>query len=188
MRHLLSALALLALAACAGAEPPQLFLLDAPAPARAGAADGRIVGLREIGLPLYARRVQIASQGENGVILADDANRWAEDPPRAATRLVARTLSAIRGAAVYPDPWPQGAAPDLVATVEVDRFLGALGGEVRLEGQLTLSEAGRRAGAKTETFSISAPVAGADHAALAAAYGAALAALAERIEAGVQAF
>lgn len=187
MRHLIIALSLL-LAACAGAEPPRQYLLEAPEPARDASADARIVGLREIGLPLYARRVQMASLAPSGAIVADDMNRWAEETPRAATRLVARSLSAIRGAAVYPDPWPQGAVPDLIATVEVDRFIGAPGGEVTLDGQLTLSEVGKRAGAKTGPFAIAVPVAGEDHAALAAAYGEAMVELARLIAAEIARF
>lgn len=144
--------------------------------------------MREIGLPLYARRVQIAAQDQSGAITADDQHRWAEEPPRAATRLVARSLAALREGAVYADPWPQGAAPDFIVTTEVDRFLGALGGEVTLEGQLTVARAGERASAVTGPFTISVSTEGENHAALAAAYGAALAELARRIEAALESY
>lgn len=188
MRRFLAVLAFLALAGCAAAPGPQLYLLEAPAPSGAGAGGPQSVGLREIGLPLYARRVQIASRDPSGAITADDRRRWAEEPPRAATRLVARSLAALRAGAVYADPWPQGASPDFIVTTEVDRFLGALGGDVTLEGQLTVARAGARASAVTGPFAISVPTEGADYAALTAAYGAALAELARRIEAALEAY
>ncbi len=189
MRRFIPLLALL-LAACAAAAPegPNFYLLDAPLPEAAPASDAAEVGLRELALPLYARRPQMAVATESGALLVSDDHRWAEEPARAATRLVARALAARRGAPVYADPWPQGARPEIVATVEVDRFVGALGGEIALEGQITLARLAARNRAETATFSIRAPVAGQDHAALAAAYGAALDELAAELARRLTAF
>ncbi|WP_340107167.1 membrane integrity-associated transporter subunit PqiC [Pikeienuella sp. HZG-20] len=190
MRRIFTLLAPLAVAACMAAPAPSLYLLEAPKGAAAPPAEsgGASIGLREIALPLYARRLQIAAQDESGAITAADERRWAEEPPRAATRLLARRLAAIRGAPAYADPWPQGAAPDLIATVDVDRFLGGLGGDVDLVGQLTISRADRRGGAATTPFAITAPVEGDDYAALTAAYAAALAELAQLIAGAADAY
>lgn len=175
------ALALLMLAAaCSSPVGPYFYLLEAPAGAAQATAPSRLsVGVREIGLPLYARRPQMAVRDETGAIVSIDEHRWADDPPHAATRLVARRLATLRGAPAYVDPWPQGAEPDLIATVEVDRFLGALGGEVAFDGQYTVADVDRREGAVTRPFAISVPVQGSDYAALAAAYGEALSNLAD---------
>lgn len=189
MRFLLLAPLFLFLAACAAAPAkPRLYLMEAEAPAQAGAPARASVGLREAALPLYARRQQIAARDATGAITAADEHRWAEEPSRAATRLLARNLASLRGAPVYPDPWPQGASPDLIATVEVDRFLGELGGEVALDGQITLARMSARGDPATGAFAIRVPVNGADHSALAAAYGAALAKLAREMDRALRAF
>ncbi|MEX2520540.1 MAG: ABC-type transport auxiliary lipoprotein family protein [Paracoccaceae bacterium] len=189
MRFLLFTPLFLLVAACA-TDPagPRLYLMEADAPAPAGTPAQASVGLREVALPLYARRQQIAARDAAGAITAADEHRWAEDPSRAVTRLVARTLAALRGAPVYPDPWPQGASPDLIATVEVDRFLGEIGGEVALDGQITLARMSARGDPATGGFAIRTAVVGADHAALAAAYGAALAELAREMDRALREF
>lgn len=191
----LTVLAPLLLAACAaGPTPDRSYLLEAPplAVAPAPVAGAAPVGLRELALPLYARRPQIAAEDEAGRVAASDAHRWAEDPPRAATRLVARRLAALRGGDVFADPWPQGAAPEIVATIEIDRLLGAPGGEARLDGQLTLACARARDRRETRPFALRVPVAESGEpegrAALAEAYGAALAALAGETATALAAF
>ena len=81
------------LSACAPAPGPVSYLLDAEA-RPTGALSGEPIGLREIELPLYARRAQIAVLGAGGEITLNEDNRWAEEPPRAASRQVARILAA----------------------------------------------------------------------------------------------
>lgn len=186
----LAALFALLLAACASPSAgPTLYLLEAPAGADQGAPQiVRSVGLREIALPLYARRPQIARLDGSGAVIAADDQRWAEDPPRAATRLVARTLAKRAGAPVYAEPWAGGAAPELIVEAEVDRFLGALGGELRLEGQMTVYRAGAAGPRKTAPFAISVPASGPGYGALAAAHGAALAQLADRMAEALAAY
>lgn len=190
MRHLFAPALLMLAAACAAPPGPALYLLEAPAPASAqpAAASRLSVGVREVSLPLYARRQQIAARDETGALLSADAHRWAEEPPRAMTRLLARRLAESRGAPAYVDPWPQGAEPDLIATVEVDQFLGQLGGELTLEGQFIIAGAGRRDGAAAQSFSISVPVEGSDYPALVAAYGKATSDLADRLATALNRF
>lgn len=166
--------------ACAAPGAPKQYLLTAPE-AASGAVALPTIGLREIALPLYARRPQIASQEAGGAVSASDDHRWADDPPRAATRLIARRLTAIGGGAVFQEPWPLSASPDTIVAIEVDRFIGALGGDVVLEGVVLVTDAKGRKRPATLPFLIQSATQGDDHAALADAYGAALAALAEQL-------
>lgn len=174
-----AALALLT-AACAAAPEQRQYLLEGPTTPTApltSPAELKALGLREIAFPLYARRAQIASRGADGAITATDDFRWAEEPARAATRLVARILAERLSKPTYVEPWPQGATPNAIATIEVDRFIGSLGGEVVLEGQATVSASARGGERRTTRFRLTEPVLGATHADLARAYGAALAQL-----------
>lgn len=170
------------LAACAPPVEQRQHLLEAPAAAAspAGAALPA-VGLRELALPLYARRPQMATLGADGAISSSDDHRWAEDTPRAATRLVARWLQARGGGEVYIEPWPQGFAPALIVNVEVDKMIGALGGTVDLTGEIIVARRTARDRPASVPFTISVAAEGEDHGALARAYGAALAMLADRI-------
>lgn len=179
LRPIFVAVAML-VAACAAPPEQRQYLLDAPTAATAPitAPDGMTaLGLREIALPLYARRAQIAARGADGAITATDDFRWAEEPARAATRLVARILAERLSKPTYVEPWPQGARPDVIATIEVDRFIGSLGGDVVLQGQATISGTRQGVERRTTRFSLTEPVTGPTHADLARAYGAALARL-----------
>lgn len=189
MRKILTAIALFALAACAENPGPSLYLLEAPAPDAVRGAQTETVGVREVALPLYARRQQIAHQDiETGALTISDDNRWAEEPPKATTRLIARRLSELRGAPAYDDPWPQGATPELIVSVEVDRFLGKPGGEVLLDGQYTIVRSSARNRAETRPFAISTTVAGTGYDALTAAYGVALGELSDQIAVALSAY
>lgn len=180
-RPLLAVFALLT-AACASAPEQRQYLLDAPTAATTPLSAPKeltALGLREIAFPLYARRAQIASRGVDGAITATDDFRWAEEPARASTRLVARILAERLSKPTYVEPWPQGATPDVIATIEVDRFIGSLGGEVVLEGQATVATPGHNVERRTTRFALTEPVSGPTHADLARAYGAALARLSD---------
>ncbi len=172
-------LSALVLAGCAASPEPRQYLLEAPATAAAPppAAEPLSLGLREIALPLYARRQQIAAFDTTGTVMASDEHRWAEEPAPAATRLLARTIADQTGGQVFVEPWSRSAAPERIAAVEVDRFIGTLGGDVVLIGQLSLTETGSTARPTSYPFRITTPVAGDDWPMLTAAYGAAIASL-----------
>lgn len=182
MARFASLAALLFVVACAASPPPKLYLFDEPEPsATALARVGSSIGLRELSLPLYARRPQVASLEADGSIAASDDHRWGEEPPRAATRVVARALERSGGGEVFVEPWPIGAAPDLVVSVEVDRVIGALGGEATLRGEVSIARRDARGDARKTAFDIRVAAEGPDHRALTRAYAAAYARLAEEI-------
>jgi uncharacterized lipoprotein YmbA len=173
----LTILSLIAVAGCTATPEPRQYLLEAPATLApvTPSPTASSLGLREIALPLYARRQQIAAFDPAGTVMASDEHRWAEEPAPAATRLLARTIADETGGQVFVEPWGQSAAPDLVASVEVDRFIGTLGGNVVLVGQLEIAHSRGTARPEIFPFRITAPVSGGDWPALTAAYGTAVA-------------
>ncbi len=168
------------LAACAPAPGPVSYLLDAEA-RPTGALSGEPIGLREIDLPLYARRAQIAVLGEGGEITLNEENRWAEEPPRAASRQVARILAARLNRPVVVEPWPQGVSPRVRVDIDVDYFIGALGGDVRLGGQYRLVRAAAPSDAQITTFDYVEPLAAEGFAELVKGHSRALTRLADEI-------
>ncbi|WP_157982079.1 membrane integrity-associated transporter subunit PqiC [Oceanicella sp. SM1341] len=186
LRRLLLPAALLALAGCAEATGPSYYLLEPAQPetsTREQDTDGPLIGLREVGLPLYARRPQIAVLQPDGTMIASDLNRWASDPARGATVLLSRQLSNRLGQPVVTEPWPLGTRPERLVQVEVDYFAGSLGGTLRLSGQTRVSAYGRGDDTRSRGFDITVPVADESYAALARAHGEALSRLAGQIAA-----
>lgn len=180
LRRLLPALALV-LAACAAPVEPAYYLLDPALPPMAQAnADARPLGLREIQLPLYARRTSVPALGANGAVTLDDSQRWAEEPPRAMSRVLARALATRAERPVLNEPWPPSAVPGAIVSVEVDRFIGRPGGQLRFIGQYRIDPRGQGGETVVDGFAIEEDV-GADYAALVAAHGRALVALAALI-------
>ena len=174
------------MAACAPAPGPVSYLLDAEA-RPTGALSGAPIGLREIELPLYARRAQIAVLGAGGEITLNEDNRWAEEPPRAASRQVARILAARLNRPVVVEPWPQGVSPKVWVDIDIDYFIGALGGEVRLGGQYRLVRAASPSDAQITTFDFNEPLAAEGFAELVKGHSRALTRLADEIAADLAA-
>ncbi len=171
----------LLLTACAPTAGPTFYLLEAPPSAARVEVSAQTIGLREVALPLYARRQQMAVLSPAGEVLQSEDRRWADEPPRAVTRTVARTLGTITGRTVAVEPWPTGVRPDVHVQVQVDVLIGELPGVLRLEGEIRVTRLDRRRQIESTPFAISVDVAGADHADLADAHGIALTRLAEGV-------
>ncbi len=180
IRLIFAALAAAILSACAPAPGPVSYLLDAEA-RPTGAISGEPLGLREIELPLYARRAQIAVLGVGGEVTLDENNRWAEEPPRAASRQVARIIAAQLSRPVVVEPWPQGVSPKVRVDIDVDYLIGSLGGEVRLGGQYRLVRAASPSDAQIRTFEYVEPLSANGFAELVKGHNRALTRLAEEI-------
>lgn len=170
----------LAAAACAPTQDPVSYLLDAQA-RPTGALSGPPLGLREITLPLYARRAQIAVLGTGGEVTLSDNHKWAEEPPRAASRQVARILAAELQRPVVIEPWPRGVTPTRRVDIDVDYFIGSLGGDLRLGGQYRLVEAANPSAAAITTFEYTETLGAPTYAAFVAGHSRALSRLAEDI-------
>lgn len=161
LANLLTAFAMAgALAGCAAETEPTLYLLDlAEAPA-SGTVTGPPIGLREVELPQYARRPQIALLSPDGSLQLSDLNRWAEEPNRAISRLISRLVSAETGRVVLVEPWPPETAPDTRVEVSFDLLVGGLGGTVRAEGQYRVIPLDRSRAPVLHPFALSEPVSG----------------------------
>ncbi|MEM7507030.1 MAG: PqiC family protein [Pseudomonadota bacterium] len=185
---LLAALGLL-VGACTATQEPSFYLLEPPGTTDrvpTGPVIGPVIGLREFALPLYARRQQIAVLGADGAVAVSDLHRWVEDPSRAITRVVARSLSAGLDRPVVVEPWPPGVAPEQRVDVEVDLLLGALDGDLRLEGQYRVIRAAGPAGGRVTPFALVEPVGGPRYNDLVLAHGRILQRLAAAIEADIR--
>ncbi|MEM8841339.1 MAG: PqiC family protein [Pseudomonadota bacterium] len=179
-------LAIVLLSACSSPGTTSFYLLEGGAGPRPETTPraGPILGLREIALPLYARRPQIASLQPGGIVTLSDDHRWAEDPGRAVSRMVARNLTTAAGIPVLLEPWPNGVTPDLRLEVEIDYFIGSLDGALRLEGEYHLANTGAFDRPTTRPFAITTPVEPAPenpYGALVAAHATALGMLSTRI-------
>ena len=175
--------AALLLAACAtgGAEQTRYYLLPKPKPVERVVFAGDTVALRELDLPLYARAAEIAFLDANGAVSLADEDRWADEPARAATRALAGSLRDSLGTPVVVEPWGRAVEPVLRIDVVVDRFIGALGGEVTLVGDFQIVSLDDRKTVSAQGFDIAVPTGGADYDALIAAHSAALARLSDEI-------
>lgn len=124
-----------AVGACSPGPAPSLYFLDAaPSPANY-TADAVRVGLAEISLPAYARKVQIANRTRDHRIVQDDDHRWAAPPAEAISDALANALEAQLAGPVVPRPYPRGFQPDLRVRVAFDRFLRSDDGAAELAGQ-----------------------------------------------------
>lgn len=188
LRSLAALGAALWLAACTQASGPVFYLLETPAPVPAAErpAAGAEIGLREIALPLYARRPQIPVLEPDGSVTLSDGHRWAEEPARATTRLVARAISAELGRPVLVEPWPPEVRPGIRVDVDVGYLIGSFGSTLRLEGQYRAIAADRPEVPATAPFEIIEPVAGPDYADLITAQRRALTALGTAIAADLR--
>lgn len=186
-RSVMAFAAALLLSACAGTEPTQYHLLDpGPAEATAAPAGVRPVGLREVRLPLYARRPQIALRGDGNAVTLSDTHYWAEETPQAASRIVARRIEAGLGRPVVVEPWSVAVRPDVRVEVEVDRFIGRLGGAVELSGRYRIEPLGSEGEPVSRSFRVVEAAVDPEVAALVAAHGRALMSLGDGIAAALR--
>lgn len=173
--------ALFGAAGCMTAPEPKYYTLPTPVPTESVSFEGASVALREIDLPLYARAAQVPHLDRSGAVTLSDDHRWADEPSRAATRALASSLRRALDVPVLVEPWSRSASPSLRVDVSVDRFIGALGGTLELNGEFQLVDLTSRRVMRTETFAITADTAGSSFGRLTEAYSRALAELSDRI-------
>ncbi|SMX44460.1 PqiC family protein [Actibacterium lipolyticum] len=121
------------LAGCSG-EPARLAIAPETSALKVRSA-ARSVSVAEVSLPAYAEAVEVAVQGENGLVGLVPGVIWADTPPRALTSGLVRNLTAITGAEVAAAPWPLDGNPDAELTVRVEQMLVTADGMLRLTGQ-----------------------------------------------------
>ena len=120
------------LAGC-GAEPA-LFTAPVSQPTERVAISYRSVSVLDVSLPVYAASQEIALIAPGGALESSGDNLWADEPERAVTLALTRTLTQISGARIVPEPWPFQGFPDAVLDIRVEEMLGDAG-VYRLSGQ-----------------------------------------------------
>lgn len=160
MRHALLALACLAaLGACSNPMKTGRYLIDPPAtgerlPNRLGTAE-----LRDVSLPEYASGDEIAWQTKDGAVRMNNKDLWADQPKRAFTLTLARTISDISGATVIAEPWPLAEPPRRKLEVRVEKALAQDNGVYRLQGRYYVSDQQSGGANHARSFDISVPLA-----------------------------
>lgn len=160
MRQLLIATAMLAaLASCSNGEKTARYLIDPPVPAerlpnRLGTAE-----LKDVSLPEYASGDEVSWQSTDGAVRSNTKQLWADDPQRAVTLTLARTISDISGATVIAEPWPLAEPPRRTIEVRVEKALAQASGGYRLSGRYFVSDAGAGGANQARSFDITIPLA-----------------------------
>ncbi|WP_022708067.1 MULTISPECIES: PqiC family protein [Paracoccus] len=132
----------LLMAACSDPEATGRYLIDPPTagvqvPNRLGTAE-----LKDVQLPEYASDQEVAFQTEDGAVRSNPDSLWADNPSRAFTTTLARTISEVSGATVIGEPWPLAEPPARVVEVRVERALAQADGIYRLSGRYFVSDDG----------------------------------------------
>ena len=149
--------ALVALSACSP-EPDRYAVPDAPPPERVSIAY-RSVSVLKVGLPSYAALEEIAISGPGGLVQTSPETLWADNPERAVTLELTRTLAQATGATVAPEPWPFLSAPDATLDVRLEDLLANGTGQFRLKGQYFVAPADPNRRERARLFDISVPYA-----------------------------
>ncbi|WP_134679622.1 PqiC family protein [Paracoccus ravus] len=185
MRQFLTAtLVLAALAGCSNGEKTARYLIDPPAsaerlPNRLGTTE-----LRDVSLPEYASAGEVSWQSADGAVRSNTRQLWADNPQRAFTQSLARTISDISGATVIAEPWPLAEPPRRTLEVRVEKALAQSNGTYRLSGRYFVGDSRSGGANQARSFDIAVPMSGgedASPAAVARAQSQAIAQLARQI-------
>jgi len=183
------------LVACAGSGPrtePRRLLLayEGPTAAAPSTARPRLV-VRAVSVPDYLDRRELVRRVGASEIVRDEGAFWAERPGKSITRWVTLALAAQRSDyTVEGTTTADGRAPDAVLALTLDGFEPGADGVLRLRGSWIFALYGKVA-TESGRFDADAPVADASPeasvAALQAALGSAVTALAARLPKAVSA-
>lgn len=117
----------------------------------------RALQIAEVQLPLYAASEEIFVQGEDGALASSGGLLWADDPARAMTLALSRTLAEITGSRAAPEPWPFESLPDARVEVQVEDLLARSDGTLLLTGQYFVASGQGMAGDRAGTFRLTRP-------------------------------
>lgn len=179
IRHIAVAGILIAAAGCA--DNSARFLIDPPGAAQTIRVRVATVELRDVSLPGYAAALEIAQQEPTGALRNVPESLWADDPVRGVTMALARSLDQTASATVAAEPWPLADPAQARVDVRVDRMLAASAGNFEFSGQYAIASPEGAIRERLQRFDITVPLTGQDPAAIAAATGQAISALAVEI-------
>ena len=177
----LTVFATLTLAACG--DPAQRFAVPPVTPEASVSIAYGTVEVREVALPTFAALEEIFIESADGSLTSSSSLLWADDPIRASTLELTRSLGAITGARIASEPWPFDSFPDVRVEVRFEDFVASYAtAEFRVSGQYFVAPVDGVGRERAEAFRLSVPLAvDAGPAAIAAARGQAMAQLAELI-------
>jgi uncharacterized lipoprotein YmbA len=137
--------------------------------------------VRTVSLPTYAAAEELAIETAEGLIASDEEILWADDPARAVTLILTRTIGDVTKAKVGPDPWPFAGLPDVSIDVRVTRMIAGADGVFDLEGQFFVGGDGIDYPNSTNGFAIAIPMTDLSPASIAQAQAKSLVTLSEQI-------
>lgn len=127
--------ALLFLAACSGGDSAVRYAVPEAEVAVRARISYASVEVIEVSLPTYASLEEIFVGTADGGLQSSTSLLWADDPTRAVTLELARSLAAITGARVAPEPWPFQEPAAARVDVRVEEMVAMADGVFRLKGQ-----------------------------------------------------
>ncbi|RCW82820.1 hypothetical protein DFP89_11124 [Paracoccus lutimaris] len=156
---LVSVAALTLLGACSNGEKTARYLIDPPlsgerVPDRLGTAE-----LKDVSLPEYASGDEVSWQTGDGAVRSNTKELWADNPQRAFTQTLARTISDLSGATVIAEPWPLAEPPRRRLEVRVEKALAQADGVYRLSGRYFVADDVAGGANQARSFDISVPLA-----------------------------
>ena len=160
MRLILASMAALTLlGACSNGEKTARYLIDPPlngerVPNRLGTAE-----LKDVSLPEYASGDEVSWQTDDGAVRSNTKEVWADNPQRAFTQTLARTISDMSGATVIAEPWPLAEPPRRKIEVRVEKALAQADGVYRLSGRYFVADDAAGGANQARSFDISVPLA-----------------------------
>lgn len=139
------------------------------------------IEVRDVSLPAYAAASEIVIEDTDGALRPVAKAIWADDPPRAITGALARSLDVRSSAAVSAEPWPLSDAADVRLEVRVSQMIARADGVFSMTGQFALASQSGAIRDTLQRFEIDVPLADTSPASVATATGNAIDTLAEQI-------
>ena len=145
LRHISMVSLLVLLAACGSSPKTDFYMLNTDKGGFAQAANtatGPAVGVWQIKLPDYLDRSELVTRDNEYQITIADFSWWAGNMETNATLLIATAMSkGLRSNRVLASPWESYRKHDYQVKIRLERFDGALGGEIVLRGVWSLLDA-----------------------------------------------
>jgi uncharacterized lipoprotein YmbA len=137
--------------------------------------------VRDVSLPAYAAASEIIVEDGTGALRPTAKAIWADDPLRAVTGALARSLDLKSSATVAVEPWPLSDSAAVQVAVRIDQMIARADGTFVLSGQFALSSPIGALRDRLQRFSVVVPMDDTSPASVAAATGRAIDGLADEI-------
>ncbi|MDT8281376.1 MAG: PqiC family protein [Gammaproteobacteria bacterium] len=155
-RHIFIISLLLWLTACGTSPKTNFYILDAgqkPAANSLSESPGPAIGLWQVQLPDMLERSQIVTRSDQFEIDVADFHWWAGSLKRNVTLVLASELSQrLQTDQIVISPWTYQHKNDYEIKIYIERFDGALGGEVELRGTWSLLDVTGKKEPGSESF------------------------------------